>query len=228
MLARLVNGSGLHSKSNLFFALDRPRRHCKVLAFLAERNSTPFSKEELWISFQAYDILDLLAQNDTDLLVSLEHLFLSELCPNFLTVAPANTGRIPPSSLNFMVRIRGVSAWSVAWSPGLVSFGISKTTESPSTLWALTPPRLAYSWTAPASLKSDKNYFIKGNKTSFKSWLNCEKMQRRNRKKTKEGGRTEGRKENSCYLITILVFSVRVRHNLGWSLFVSSVHLVVH
>lgn len=151
----------------------------------------------------------------------------SEQCPNFLTVAPANTGRIPPSSLNFMVRIRGVSAWSVAWSPGLVSFGISKTTESPSTLWTLTPPRLAYSWTAPASLKTDKNYFIKGNKTSFQSWLNCGKMHRRKRKKTKEGGRTEGRKGNS-YLITILVFSVRVRHILDWSLFVSSVYLVVH
>ena len=154
-------------------------------------------------------------------------LFLSEQCPNFLTVAPANTGCIPPSSLNFMVRIRGVSAWSVAWSPGLVSFGISKTTESPSTLWTLTPPRLAYSWTAPASLKTDKNYFIKGNKTSFQSWLNCGKMQKRKRKKTKEGGRTEGRKGNS-YLITILVFSVRVRHILDWSLFVSSVYLVVH
>ena len=45
-------------------------------------------------------------------------------------------------------------------------------------------------------------------------------MIRKNRKKKEKKekkkweGRTEGRKENGFYLITILVFSVRVRHRL--------------
>lgn len=49
-----------------------------------------------------------------------------------------------------------------------------------------------------------------------KLWENAKEKKKENekRKKTKEGGRTEGRKENGFYLITILVFSVCVRHRL--------------
>ena len=101
-----------------------------------------------------------------------------------------------------MVRISGMRAWSVAWSPGLASFGISKTTESPSTLCTLTPPRLAYSCTAAASLETDKKkHSFRGIKhLSNGQTMRKYKGKRERKEKNRKKQRKRKRDERKCLL----------------------------
>ena len=78
----------------------------------------------------------------------------------YFTVAPPNTGRVPPSRRYLMVKIKGESVRSITsppWSSICSSLRISKTTRFPCRLCTETPPRRPCSSTTSVNLDKTNN-----------------------------------------------------------------------
>ena len=78
----------------------------------------------------------------------------------YFTVAPPNTGRVPPSRRYLMVKIKGEAVRPITsppWSSICSSLRISKTTQSPCRLCTETPPRRLCSSTTSVNLDKTNN-----------------------------------------------------------------------